>query len=934
MIALQVLIVSGLAAGGVYGLFAAGHTLIHRLTGMVNFAFGDLVGLGIFVTLLVLAGTAPVTQSGAHEPRFLGALVVGLVVCVSGRDPHVRRTRPAVPRARVDDRLGCGDGGGRVRDPGRDRRGVPALELRLPRPPAVPSRRRRGVHPDRRGAGAGARVLRDRAGPGPRARVGVAAREEPLRACSSSGSRRRGRGARGRRSRRPADRARVRAGRCARDDRGDRGGSGRGGQCQHRDAARAEGTRGRARGSLSGRPLLALCSRGCCSASSSRRSRTSTSAPGSSGRRTARCYRSRSCSPAHRGVAFAGGLGGTGVSALGQTAGELRRAVEAARPGGAPAAWAAVAAVALAALVPLSRSRESGSTRSPTPVYLAVAATASRVDRRARPAFRPSAGRLHGRGRIPPRRCWSPGRAGRSSRPRWPVRRAALVAGLITGGIVRLAAPSSQSGPGSSPGWSGSSCSPSFGLRRLAGADPPAADAARPGRDADRALRGGARATGGHGARDRGGSARGSGLELSALRQGAAARDVAGRTARPAAARRLHGLSVHRRARRRALPSSSRPSPTRRRTTRSCPSSCSSRCCSAGPPRPSGLPARVAALGLIEARGASARAPAAAAAGAVRRRGRGDPARVRPGPRRGGSSRGSSPAWRASASIAKPRPKPPGNRVGTRRMVRRALCSGREELRKAFGGVDRAGRASRSSSHAARPWRSSAVKRLRQDDGAAPDLRAPEPADCRRESSSSGRVLTVEPTAERVRLGRRAHACRRRPPSRSSTALESVLVGRSVRRRYAGAITHRAAPRRTRGERISRQRGDGARDARRSSGSTRRQTSRRPSCTTSQRRLVALAAALATGAARAPRRRARRRSGTRGAGPHRRGRRPDPRDAGSRCCWSSTTCVSSASSADRVVVLAAGRTRRRGLGRRGRRQRRRAARRTSGRTRL
>jgi hypothetical protein len=44
---------------------------------MVNFAFGDLVGLGVFATLLVLAGTAPVTQSGAHEPRFLGALVVG-----------------------------------------------------------------------------------------------------------------------------------------------------------------------------------------------------------------------------------------------------------------------------------------------------------------------------------------------------------------------------------------------------------------------------------------------------------------------------------------------------------------------------------------------------------------------------------------------------------------------------------------------------------------------------------------------------------------------------------------------------------------------------------------------------------------------------------------------------------------------------------------
>jgi branched-chain amino acid transport system permease protein len=80
-VALQV-VISGLAAGGVYGLFAVGHSLIYRLTGIVNFAFGDLVGLGIFATLLVLAGTAPVTQSGAHEPRFVIALLVGLAVCV------------------------------------------------------------------------------------------------------------------------------------------------------------------------------------------------------------------------------------------------------------------------------------------------------------------------------------------------------------------------------------------------------------------------------------------------------------------------------------------------------------------------------------------------------------------------------------------------------------------------------------------------------------------------------------------------------------------------------------------------------------------------------------------------------------------------------------------------------------------------------------
>jgi branched-chain amino acid transport system permease protein len=97
-IALQVLI-SGLAAGGVYGLFAAGHSLIYRLTGIVHLAFGDLVGLGVFATLLVLAGTAPVTQAGAREPRFLGALVVGLVLCVAaGIATYVGLVQPYLAR--------------------------------------------------------------------------------------------------------------------------------------------------------------------------------------------------------------------------------------------------------------------------------------------------------------------------------------------------------------------------------------------------------------------------------------------------------------------------------------------------------------------------------------------------------------------------------------------------------------------------------------------------------------------------------------------------------------------------------------------------------------------------------------------------------------------------------------------------------------------
>jgi branched-chain amino acid transport system permease protein len=78
-LSLQILL-SGLAAGSVYGLLAVGHTLVYRLTGIVHFALGDLVGLGVFAALLVTAGSGPVTQASASSWRFALALVVGVVL--------------------------------------------------------------------------------------------------------------------------------------------------------------------------------------------------------------------------------------------------------------------------------------------------------------------------------------------------------------------------------------------------------------------------------------------------------------------------------------------------------------------------------------------------------------------------------------------------------------------------------------------------------------------------------------------------------------------------------------------------------------------------------------------------------------------------------------------------------------------------------------
>jgi branched-chain amino acid transport system permease protein len=93
------IVVSGLAAGGVYGLFALAHAVVYRLTGVVDFAFGDLVALGVFATLVVAAGTGPASQTSVGGARFLLALAVGLAVCVAaGAGTYVAAVQPYVAR--------------------------------------------------------------------------------------------------------------------------------------------------------------------------------------------------------------------------------------------------------------------------------------------------------------------------------------------------------------------------------------------------------------------------------------------------------------------------------------------------------------------------------------------------------------------------------------------------------------------------------------------------------------------------------------------------------------------------------------------------------------------------------------------------------------------------------------------------------------------
>jgi len=96
---LQVL-VTGLAAGAGYGLIAIGFALVYRLTGVIHFALGEMVGLSVLVTLALAAGAGQVSRTNVGAGRYLGAVVAGVVLAVaSGAAVYALAVRPFLRRA-------------------------------------------------------------------------------------------------------------------------------------------------------------------------------------------------------------------------------------------------------------------------------------------------------------------------------------------------------------------------------------------------------------------------------------------------------------------------------------------------------------------------------------------------------------------------------------------------------------------------------------------------------------------------------------------------------------------------------------------------------------------------------------------------------------------------------------------------------------------
>ena len=92
-------VVTGLAVGATYGLVAMGFALVHRLTGVLELAHGDLLGGAVFLGLVVSVGTGPVGRDEAGTAAYLAGVVVALVAAaIAGALLYLAILRPSYRR--------------------------------------------------------------------------------------------------------------------------------------------------------------------------------------------------------------------------------------------------------------------------------------------------------------------------------------------------------------------------------------------------------------------------------------------------------------------------------------------------------------------------------------------------------------------------------------------------------------------------------------------------------------------------------------------------------------------------------------------------------------------------------------------------------------------------------------------------------------------
>ena len=88
--ALQV-VLTGLAAGAVYGLVGTGFSLVYRMSGVLDFAHGELVTLPIFAFLFVIGVVLIADGFDHHVPKGYVYFAMAFSVCVEMLNLRMRK---------------------------------------------------------------------------------------------------------------------------------------------------------------------------------------------------------------------------------------------------------------------------------------------------------------------------------------------------------------------------------------------------------------------------------------------------------------------------------------------------------------------------------------------------------------------------------------------------------------------------------------------------------------------------------------------------------------------------------------------------------------------------------------------------------------------------------------------------------------------------
>jgi branched-subunit amino acid ABC-type transport system permease component len=96
------IVISGIAAGALYGVVAVSFSLVYRLTGVIHFALGELISITVLIAVLLAAGVGPVTQTNVDPLRFISSVLAAIVACgLIGGVIYVGGVRPFLARGQV-----------------------------------------------------------------------------------------------------------------------------------------------------------------------------------------------------------------------------------------------------------------------------------------------------------------------------------------------------------------------------------------------------------------------------------------------------------------------------------------------------------------------------------------------------------------------------------------------------------------------------------------------------------------------------------------------------------------------------------------------------------------------------------------------------------------------------------------------------------------